>query len=96
MIVGFFVKRATIRSIITAEIPKEIEHYFKNRKIMAIGPYMAAVFGVREKLYPNFPKCDHPKFKNTDCLAECCTLAPHGNWTKCPYFKQEPERNSNS
>lgn len=77
------------------EIPKEIEHYFKNRKIMAIGPYMAAVFGVREKLYPNFPKCDHPKFKNTDCLAECCTLTPHGNWTKCPYFKQEPERNSN-
>lgn len=106
MIVGFFVKRATIRSIITAknsgvtpmetslwtdpaEIPKEIEHYFKSCSVMTIGPYMADFFGIQEKLYPNFPKCNHPEYKNTNCLAECCKLAPGEDWEKCPYFPKK-------
>jgi hypothetical protein len=79
-----------------AEIPKGIEHYFKKCKIMTIGPYMAAFLGIQEKLYPNFPKCNHPKFKDTNCIADSCQFAPGGDWTKCPYFKQESERNSNS
>lgn len=78
-----------------AEISKGIEHYFKNLDIMTIGPYMAAFFGIQEKLYPNFPKCNHPEYKNTNCIAECCKFAPDEDWKKCPYFKQEPERNSN-
>ena len=82
-----------------AEIPKEIEHRFKNCGTMIIGPYMAAVFGILEKLYPNFPRCNHPKYEDMDCIAEYCQFAPGRapckDWTKCPYFKQEPERNSN-
>ena len=73
-----------------AEIPKGIEHYFKNlHSIMTIGPYMAAFFGIQGKLYPNFPKCNHPEYKNTDCFAECCKFAPDEDWEKCPYFKQK-------
>lgn len=70
-----------------AEIPKEIEHYFKNCNVMTIGPYMAALFGIKEKLYPNFPKCNHPKYKDTNCIAEYCKFAPYSDWKKCPYFK---------
>lgn len=69
-----------------AETPKEIEHYFKNLSVTAIGPYMARFFGIQEKLYPNFPKCNHPKYKDTNCDAECCKFAPNENWEKCPYF----------
>ena len=72
-----------------AEIPKEIEHYFKNLSVTAIGPNMADFFGIQEKLYPNFPKCNHPDFKNTNCIAENCKSAPDRDWTKCPYFKQK-------
>lgn len=72
------------------ETPKEIEHYFKNCSVMIIGPYMADVFGVLEKLYPNFPKCNHPKYKDTNCIAKYCQFAPgpapYKNWEKCPYF----------
>lgn len=72
-----------------AGIPKGIEHYFKSCSVMTIGPYMADFFGIQEKLYPNFPKCNHPKYKNTNCLAECCKLAPGEDWEKCPYFQKK-------
>nr|DAO50487.1 MAG TPA: hypothetical protein [Caudoviricetes sp.] len=72
-----------------AEIPKEIEHYFKNIDAITIGPEMAIFFGVQEKLYPNFPKCCHPEYKNTRCIAEFCKLAPDGDWEKCPYFPEK-------
>ena len=34
-------------------------------------------------------KCNHPEYKNTNCLAECCKLAPGEDWEKCPYEKEE-------
>lgn len=72
-----------------AEIPKGIEHYFKKCKIMTIGPYMAAFLGIQEKLYPDFPKCNLPEFKDTNCVAEYCNHAPDGDWEKCPYFPKK-------
>lgn len=77
-----------------AEIPKGIEHYFnKLHSTMTIGPYMATCLGIREKLYPNFPKCNHPDFKNTNCVAEYCKFAPGRDWEKCPFFFKEKKEN---
>lgn len=72
-----------------AEIPKEIEHYFKNIDAITIGPEMANFFGIQEKLYPDFPKCNHPEYKNTRCISEFCKFAPDGDWEKCPYFPKK-------
>ena len=81
-----------------AETPKEIEHYFKNCKIMTIGPRFAITLEIFDKLYPElskFPVCHHPKYEGESCIMDFCGYAPYEDWTKCPYFKQEPERNSN-
>lgn len=76
-----------------AKTPKEIEHYFKNCNVTTIGPYMAAFFGIQKKLYPNFPKCNHPEYGGTSCVAEYCKFAPGRapckDWTKCPYFPKK-------
>lgn len=72
-----------------AETPKEIEHYFKNCNVITIGPEMAIFFGIQGKLYPDFPKCNHPEYKNTRCISEFCKFAPDGDWEKCPYFQKK-------
>lgn len=81
-----------------AETPKEIEHYFKNLDPMTIGPRFAITLEIFDKLYPElskFPVCHHPKYEGESCIMDFCGYAPYEDWTKCPYFKQEPERNSN-
>ena len=72
-----------------AETPKEIEHYFKNCKVITIGPEMAIFFGIQGKLYPDFPKCNHPEYKNTRCISEFCKFVPDDDWEKCPYFQKK-------
>lgn len=81
----------------STEIPKEIEHYFKNLDIITIGPNMAEYLGIRDRLYPNLylSKCCHPACWDTICIGKLCIFAPDGNWEKCPHFKHEPERNLN-
>lgn len=39
-----------------AEIPKEIEHYFKNIDAITIGPEMAIFFGVQKKIISRISK----------------------------------------
>lgn len=72
-----------------AEIPKEIEHYFKNLGVITIGPEMADFFRIQEKLYPNFPKCHHPEYEGKRCIAEFCKFAPNSDWEECPYFPKK-------
>ena len=72
-----------------AEIPKEIEYYFKNLGIITIGPRMADFFRIQERLYPNFPKCGLPTHNSDICNAEFCKFAPNSNWEKCPYFPKK-------
>lgn len=78
------------------DVPEYIRSYFNKAKIQDAGPDFARFLGIQNKLYPNFPNCAHPDYLGKRCIAEACKYAPNGDWTKCPYFKQEPERNSNS
>lgn len=68
-----------------------IAHYFKNLNPVDVGPSFAKSLEILDKLYPElseFPKCHHPKYEGEKCLMDYCGYAPHEDWTKCPYFKQ--------
>ena len=77
------------------DVPEYIRGYFNKAKIQDVGPDFARFLGIQNKLYPNFPNCGNPDYLRKRCIAEACKYAPNGDWTKCQYFKQEPERNSN-
>lgn len=77
------------------DVPEYIRGYFNKAKIQDVGPDFARFLGIQNKLYPNFPNCGNPDYLRKRCIAEACKYAPNGDWTKCQYFKQKPERNSN-
>lgn len=67
-------------------IPKGIRHYAPEGKPTLVGPDMAAIFGVQNILYPNFPKCGHPDYIGKNCVAESCRYAEENGYEACPYF----------
>lgn len=73
------------------DIPKSIRHYAPEGEPKFVGPDMAAIFGVRDILYPNFPDCNHPEYSGKRCIAESCRFAVDGDWTKCPHFERNNE-----
>ena len=75
------------------QIPESIRHYAPKGEPKFVGPDMAAIFGVLDILYPNFPKCNHPDYIEKRCIAEACKFADP-TYQDCPYFdktyKEEP------
>lgn len=68
------------------DIPQSIRHYAPKGEPKFVGPDMAAILGVKNILYPNFPKCSHPDYLGKDCIAESCQYAESNNYRVCPYF----------
>ena len=68
------------------DIPKSIRHYAPDGEPLFAEPDTARMFKALDILYPGFPKCGHEKYLGRNCIAETCTYAPDGDWTKCPYF----------
>ena len=67
------------------QIPQNIRHYAPEGYPKFVGPDMAAIFGVLDILYPNFPKCGHPDYIGKRCIAEACRFAVP-TYRDCPYF----------
>ena len=67
------------------EIPQNIRHYAPEEEPKFVGPDMAAIFGVLDILYPNFPNCGHPDYLGKRCIAESCKFADP-TYRDCPYF----------
>lgn len=68
------------------EIPKSIRHYAPDGDPKFVEPDLAAIFGVQDIFYPDFPSCGHPDYLGKRCIAESCKFAVDGKWAKCPYF----------
>ena len=67
------------------QIPQNIRHYTPEGEPKFVDPDMAAIFGVLDILYPNFPKCGHPDYIGKRCIAEACKFADP-TYRDCPYF----------
>lgn len=71
-----------------AETPKEIEHYFKNCKIMTIGPFMADFFGVQNVIIQNT--------RIQTVLQKTASSRSMGTGRNAHIFQRKPERKSYS
>lgn len=71
------------------DIPKNIRHYAPKGEPKFVEPDLAALFGVKDILYPNFPSCGHPDYIGKSCIAESCKFAESNEWKNCPYFDKD-------
>ena len=72
------------------QIPQNIRHYTPDGEPKFVDPDMAAIFGVLDVLYPNFPKCGHPDYIGKRCIATSCKFA-YPTYKDCPYFDKSYE-----
>lgn len=79
-----------------AETPKEIEHYFKNCKIMTIGPEMAIFSGSKENYIPIFQNAIIQNIRILDVFQNSASLHLMVIGRNAHIFQRKPERNSNS
>ena len=78
------------------DIPQCIRHYAKEDEPKFVEPDMANLFGVQDIFYPNFPKCGHPEYIGTKCIAEACALAGPDGYRQCPHFDKAYYSNVNN
>ena len=72
------------------QIPQNIRHYAPEGEPKFVDPDMAAIFGVLDVLYPNFPKCGHPDYIGKRCIAMSCKFA-YPTYKDCLYFDKSDE-----
>ena len=68
------------------KVPESLRSRAENEALTYWGPDISRVMGIRNVLYPDFPKCHHPDYAGEICIAESCRYSPNGDWTLCPYF----------
>ena len=89
-VTGYYVRNAMDETInfydSIDKVPESLRSRAEKKALTYWGPDISGLMGIRNVLYPDFPKCYHPDYAGETCVAESCRYSPNGDWTLCPYF----------
>ena len=71
---GYYVRNAMDETINFYDSIDKVPESLRSRAEKSVlnywGPHVSNIMGIRDVLYPDFPKCHHPDYAGGTCIAE--------------------------